>query len=68
MEQIPCVIADLDVLPPPDEVHKRLAAATRVQRILKGLLKLSIQAQIERQPATTDVPAAYREPADATSR
>lgn len=43
------VLPELDLVPPPAEVHRRLVAATHAQRLLRKLLKLSIEAQAERE-------------------
>lgn len=39
----------LDLIPDPSEIHDRIAAAARTQRILRRLLRLSLTARRERE-------------------
>jgi hypothetical protein len=47
---------DLDLIPEPDEIHRRLAATARAQKLLRRLLRLSLNAQRERRVASTKQP------------
>ena len=47
----------LDLIPDPDQIHLRLTAATRIQRLLRRQLRLSLAARREREAVQPDSPA-----------
>ena len=48
----PVPLDHLDVVPDPAEVHRRIAATSRTQRLLRRLLRLALIAQRERDAAS----------------